>query len=231
MPQLATAWRWEADGLALVLELRPGVRFHDGAEMDAAAVVASLERHLKTPGSTRRGELGPVREVVATGPLTVRIALSEPFAPLLAALSDRAGMIVSPRQAAVTGAEFARAPACAGPFKFVRRVAQDRIELERFAGYWDAGRIHVDRVVYRPIPDTTVRAANLRAGQLDVIERVLPSDIDELRRDRRVAVRQVASLASVYIAVNIANGPAAEARSAAIRGCGRRWSWRSTATC
>ncbi|MDN3564232.1 ABC transporter substrate-binding protein [Paeniroseomonas aquatica] len=210
VPQLATAWRWEADGLALVLELRPGVRFHDGAAMDAAAVVASLERHLKTPGSTRRGELGPVRAVEATGPLTVRIALSEPFAPLLAALSDRAGMIVSPRQAGVVGAEFARAPACAGPFRFVRRVAQDRIELERFAEYWDAGRIHVDRVVYRPIPDTTVRAANLRAGQLDIIERVLPSDIDELRRDRRVAVRQVASLASVYIAVNIANGPAAE---------------------
>ena len=210
VPQLATAWRWEADGLALVLELRPGVRFQDGAEMDAAAVVASLERHLRTPGSTRRGELGPVREVAAAGPLTVRIALSEPFAPLLAALSDRAGMIVSPRQAAVTGAEFARAPACAGPFKLVRRVAQDRIELERFPGYWDAGRIHADRVVYRPIPDTTVRAANLRSGQLDLIERVLPSDLGELRGDRRVRVFEVPSLASVYVAVNVAHGPAAD---------------------
>ncbi len=210
VPQLAIAWRWEADGLALLLELRPGVQFQDGAALDAAAVVASLERHLKTPSSTRRGELGPVREVAATGPLTVRIALSEPFAPLLAALSDRAGMVVSPRQVGVTGADFARAPACAGPFRLTRRVAQDRIELERFPGYWDAGRIHFDRVIYRPIPDTTVRAANLRAGQLDLIERVMPSDLGELRGDRRVAVQEVPSLASVYIAVNIANGPAAE---------------------
>jgi peptide/nickel transport system substrate-binding protein len=148
--------------------------------------------------------------VEATGPLAVRILLSEPFAPLVAALSDRAGMIVSPRQAQVTGAEFARQPACAGPFRLTRRVAQDRIELERFAEYWDAANIHVDRVVYRPIPDTTVRAANLRAGQLDIIERVMPSDIGELRQDRRVRVLEAPSLASVYIAVNVANGPRAE---------------------
>jgi len=65
-------------------------------------------------------------------------------------------------------------------------------------------------VVYRPIPDTTVRAANLRAGQLDIIERVMPSDIAELRQDRRVRVLEAPSLASVYIAVNVANGPRAE---------------------
>ncbi len=210
VPQLATSWAWSADGLALDLQLRPGVRFHDGAEMDAAAVVAGLQRHLRTNGSTRRGELGPVRAVEATGPLAVRISLSQPFAPLLAALTDRAGMMVSPRQAQVTGADFAREPGCAGPFRLTRRIAQDRIDLERFDGYWDAARIHVDRVTYRPLPDTTVRAANLRAGQLEIIERVMPSDVAELRRDRRVQLLQSPSLASIYIAVNMANGAAAQ---------------------
>jgi peptide/nickel transport system substrate-binding protein len=210
VPQLATAWQWEEDGKALLLTLRPGVTFHDGAPMDAEAVVTGLRRHLDTPGSTRRGELGPVREVTATGPLEVRIRLDTPFAPLLAALSDRAGMMVSPRAAGRVNEEFAREPACAGPFRLTRRVAQDRIELERFPGYWDAANIHVDRVTYRPIPDTTVRAANLRAGSLEVIERVLPSDVGTLRGDRRVRVTEAPSLASVYIAVNIANGARAD---------------------
>lgn len=209
VPQLATAWAWEDEGRALRLTLRPGVVFHDGAAMDAAAVVAGLRRHLDTPGSTRRGELGPVREVEATGPLEVTIRLETPFAPLLAALSDRAGMMVSPR-AGKPGEEFAREPACAGPFRLTRRVAQDRIELERFPGYWDAANIHLDRVTYRPITDTTVRAANLRAGALEVIERVLPSDVAELRADRRVVLTESPSLAAIYIAVNVANGPRAQ---------------------
>ena len=206
VPQLATAWRWEEEGRALVLTLRPGVRFHDGAAMDADAVVTGLRRHLDTPASTRRGEMGPVREVLATGPLEVTLRLETPFAPLLAALSDRAGMIVSPRAAGRVNQDFAREPSCAGPFRFVRRVAQDRIELERFPDYWDAANIHFDRVVYRPITDSTVTAANLRAGTLDVVERVAATDLPEMRADRRVRIASVPSLNSVYIAVNVANG-------------------------
>lgn len=206
VPQLATAWRWEEEGRALVLTLRPGVRFHDGAEMDADAVVTGLRRHLDTPASTRRGEMGPVREVLATGPLEVTLRLETPFAPLLAALSDRAGMIVSPRAAGRVNQDFAREPSCAGPFRFVRRVAQDRIELERFPDYWDAANIHFDRVVYRPITDSTVTAANLRAGTLDVVERVAATDLPEMRADQRVRIASVPSLNSVYIAVNVANG-------------------------
>jgi peptide/nickel transport system substrate-binding protein len=210
VPQLATAWRWEDEGRRLVLTLRPNVRFHDGANMDAEAVVTGLKRHLETPGSTRRGEMGPVREVVATGPLEVTLRLEQPFAPLLAALSDRAGMIVSPRAAGRVNQDFAREPSCAGPFRFVRRVAQDRIELERFPEYWDAANIHFDRVVYRPITDSTVTAANLRSGTLEVVERVAATDLPELRGDRRVQIASVPSLNSVYIAVNVANGASAD---------------------
>jgi peptide/nickel transport system substrate-binding protein len=150
-----------------------------------------------------------VREVAATGPLEVTIRLSEPFAPLLAALTDRAGMLVSPRQAQVTGAEFQREPACAGPFRLTRRVAQDRIELERFNGYWNRAAIHADRVTYRPITDATIRMANLRAGALDVVERISPSDVADVRGDRRTRLVEAPSLASFYIAINVAHGTAA----------------------
>lgn len=202
VPQLATAWEWQEGGRALLLTLRPGVRFHDGEALDAAAAVFGLNRHLTVPGSTRRGELGPVSGVEVAGPLSVRIRLSENFAPLLAALADRAGMLVSPR----TPPEAQQAPACAGPFRLTRRVAQDRIELERFAEYWDRAAIQFERAVYRPIPDTTVRAANLRSGALEVIERVATSDLDTLAADRRVRVLEGPALAVHYIAINIANG-------------------------
>ncbi|MBP0463373.1 ABC transporter substrate-binding protein [Roseomonas sp. PWR1] len=210
VPQLATAWRWEDGGRALVLTLRQGVRFHDGEALTGEAAAIGLRRHIETQGSTRRAEMGPVTEVVATGPLEVTIRLSEPFAPLLAALADRAGMLVSPRQARVTGADFQREPACAGPFRLTRRVAQDVIELERFDGYWDRANVHLARITYRPIPDSTVRLANLRAGALDIIERISPSDVSEVRRDQRVRLVQAPSLASFYIAINVGHGPRAD---------------------
>ncbi len=210
VPQLATAWRWDQDGRALVFTLRDGVRFHDGEALTGEAAATGLRRHLETQGSTRRAEMGPVSEIVATGPMEVTIRLSEPFAPLLAALADRAGMLVSPRQARITGADFQREPACAGPFRLTRRIAQDRIELERFDGYWDRANIHAQRVTYRPITDSTVRLANLRSGALDVMERVSPSDVAEMRRDQRVRVVQAPSLATFYIAINVANGARAQ---------------------
>src|SRR5947208_4124056 len=96
VPQLATSHEWSADNKALIIKLRSGVTFHDGEKMDAAAVKFSLERHKTMTGSNRRGELAPVASVDVVDPQTVRLNLSAPFAPLLAQLADRAGMIVSP---------------------------------------------------------------------------------------------------------------------------------------
>lgn len=210
VPQLATAWAWQDEGKTLALTLRQGVKFHDGATMDAASVQASLQRHLTMQGSTRRAEMGPITAIDATGPLEVKIRLSAPFAPLVAALSDRAGMMMSSASAAQNGENFAKAPGCAGPFRFTRRIAQDRIELEKFAEYWEAKSIAFDTAVYRPIPDTTVRAANLRSGVLDVIEAVNPSDVKDLRADRRVKLHFGPSLAVNYLAINVGNGKRAE---------------------
>src|SRR6202167_1292130 len=65
--------------------------------------------------------------------------------PRLAQLSDRAGMIVSPKAAQAAGDKFGEHPVCAGPFKFAERVAQDRIVLDRFTDYWNKDAIHFDR--------------------------------------------------------------------------------------
>jgi len=210
VPQLATAWRWSEDGRSLTLTLRPGVTFHDGMAMDAAAVQSTLERHLRMAGSTRKPEMGPVASVEVTGPLEVRINMASVFAPLVAALSDRAGMMMSPRAATQNGEAFAAAPGCAGPYKLVRRIAQDRIELERFPAYWDAASYHFDKVTYLPIIDTTVRAANLRAGSLEIIEAVNPTDVAAMQADKRVTLHTGPGLVSGYIAINVANGKRAD---------------------
>src|SRR6478672_5589915 len=118
VPQLATSYQWSADNQSLTLTLRSGVTFHDGEKMDAAAVKYNLERHKNMKGSNRRGELAPVASVDVVDPLTVRLNLSAPFVPLLAVLTDRAGMMVSPKAAEAAGEKFGAAPVWSGPFPF-----------------------------------------------------------------------------------------------------------------
>src|SRR3954464_8511998 len=202
VPQLATSHEWSADNKALTLKLRSAVTFHDGEKFDAQAVKFNLERHKNMQGSNRRGELAPVSSVDAVDATTVRINLSAPFAPLLAALTDRAGMMVSPKAAQAAGDKFGAHPVCSGPFRFVERVAQDRIVLERFPNYWNKGQINFERIVYVPIVDATVRLANLRSGQLDFIERLAPSDVRALKSDSRFKISKIVEIGYQGITIN-----------------------------
>src|SRR5215470_15341870 len=129
VPQLATSYEWGPNQRSVVLKLRPGVKFHDGEPFNAEAVRFNIERHLTMPGSFRKSEIGDIASVEAINNLTVRINLSQPLVPLLAALTDRAGMMVSPKAAKELGEKFGTRPVCSGPFKFVERVAQGKIEL------------------------------------------------------------------------------------------------------
>jgi peptide/nickel transport system substrate-binding protein len=206
VPQLATEWRWTDGNKGLVMSLRRGVKFHDGEPLDAAAVKYSLERHLTLPGSTRKAEISAVKQVETIDDHTVKLVLSAPSASLLSQLADRAGMIVAPGAAKAEGENFAAHPVCAGPFKFVERIAEDRIVLARFADYWNKDAINFDRIVYLPIPDSTVRLANLQSGGLDIIERVAATDAQRLRKDPSVSLAAITGLGYSAIIVNLANG-------------------------
>ena len=205
-PELATRWAWSDEGRTLTLTLREDGRFHDGTALDAEAVRVNLERYRSARESRRRAELRPVAAVEAPDARTVVIRLHEPYAPLLSVLSDRAGMILSPAALARHGERVGDNPVCSGPFRLTRRVAQERIELERFAGHWNAANIHVERLVFLPIPDNTVRLLNLRAGQLDLIERVGPSDVADVRRDRRLQLVDATAIAYQTLSINVATG-------------------------
>jgi peptide/nickel transport system substrate-binding protein len=210
VPQLATSYQWSADNKSLTLKLRDGVTFHDGEKMDAQAVKYNLERHKNMKGSNRRGELAVVSSVDVVDAQSVRINLAAPFAPLLAVLTDRSGMMVSPKAAEAAGEKFGAKPVCSGPFRFVERIAQDRIVLERFPNYWNKGQIHFARIVYQPIVDATVRLANLRSGQLDFIERVAPSDIPQLRNDSRFKIAKIVEIGYQGITINVGKSDMAQ---------------------
>src|SRR5471030_447134 len=145
VPQLALSHETSADGKTVTIKLRPGVKFHDGEPLDAEAAKFSLDRHLTMQGSFRKSELATIDNVEVVDPLTIKLNLKAPFSPLLATLTDRAGMMVSPKAAEAAGDKFGLHPVCAGPYKFVERVQQDRIVVEKFADYWDKDHVFIDR--------------------------------------------------------------------------------------
>ncbi|MBV9114344.1 MAG: ABC transporter substrate-binding protein [Hyphomicrobiales bacterium] len=210
VPQLATSWEWSADGLALTLHLRADVSFQDGTPFDAEAVKVNIERDKTLATSLRKPELRPVASVEVIDPLTVKLNLSVPDAPLLAFLADRSGMMLSPQSIAKLGDNVASHPVCAGPFSFTERVAQDRIVLDRFAGYWNAKAIAIDRIVFRPMPDSSVRLVNLRSGELQIVDQLAATDAAVVKGDPHLRLAQHAAAAYRTLQFNLNHGPRSE---------------------
>ncbi len=204
---LATGYEWK-DPTHLVIRIRDGVQFQDGEKLDSEAVKYKLMRDLTAKGSMRRGEVNAIDSIEILDPLTVQLNLKAPASQLLAQLTDRAGIMISPKAVDAQGDKFGLHPVCAGPFSFDSRVAQDRIVLKRFPGYWDAKSIHFDQVVYLPNPNASVRLANLQAGALDIVEYILPTDVPGVQKDPKLKIAIDDSLAYTGITINTDNGPA-----------------------
>jgi peptide/nickel transport system substrate-binding protein len=205
-PQLAAALPVVSDGgKTVTIKLRPNVKFNDGTPFTAEAMKYSLDRHREMKGSNRRSELASVAAVEIADPLTVRLRLKAPFAPLAAQLADRAGMPVSPAADKKLGDKFGTAPVCVGPWQFVERVPQDRIVVERSPHYFDPAAASFDRIVFRIIPDDNVRLANLRSGDIDVMHQVGPTDASSLKKEGRFEVSSVTGLGYNSVTINLRN--------------------------
>jgi peptide/nickel transport system substrate-binding protein len=217
VPQLALSHETSADGKAMTIKLRGGVKFHDGEPFDAEAAKFSLERHLTMPASFRKPELEALDHVDVVDPLTIKLVLKTPYSPLIAQLTDRSGMMISPKAAKAAGDKFSLHPVCAGPYQFVERVPQDRMVFEKFADYWNKDNVFIDRVVFYPIVDATVRLANLKSGGLDLIERVLATDIKDVRTDPRLILSTAPELGYLGLTINIANDKTKGALSQSVK--------------
>ena len=206
VPQLAASMPQVSDGgKTVTIALRQGVTFSDGTTFDASAVKTSLERDLTNPQSARVTELGPISSIDAQDPSTVVIHLKSPFAPLTAALADRSGMVMSPTQLDKLGDKFGNDPSCVGPFKFSQRVPQNSITLVKDPNYYDADKVHLDKIVYRIITDSAIRAANLKSGDVQVADTVGTDDVSSIQSDSSLSLLESPSLGYQGITFNVGN--------------------------
>jgi peptide/nickel transport system substrate-binding protein len=207
VPQLATGWTTSDDGKVLTLTLRDGVTFHDGTPFNAEAVKANIERSKTLEDSVRKSELASIDTVDVVDDLTVRFNLKAPDATLMAQLADRAGMMMAP---SALGPDYAANPVCSGPFKFVERSAQDKIVLDRYAGYWNADAIKLDRVTFVIIPDSTVRLANLQSGDIHIVNQLAATDAAAVEAAPGLTFANVTGLGYQGLTFNLANGEMAD---------------------
>src|SRR5262249_18373226 len=193
VPELARSWQIAPDGKRVTFQLQRGVKFHDGTEFTAETVKWNVERILNPENkSPQRSQLEPaVASVSVIDPHTVAFGLKKPFAPLLAALADRPGFIASPAAVKQAGPDFGRHPVGTGPFRFVEWVADSQVTLERFPDYWDKGKPYVDKVVFRIVPDPTVRQTMLRTGELDIATDLDAKDVPTLQADANLKASEM----------------------------------------
>jgi hypothetical protein len=193
VPELARAWQVSPDGKRVTFQLQRGAKFHDGTDFNAEAVKWNVERILDPQNkSPQRAPLEPaIASVTVVDPNTVAIDLKKPFAPLLAALAERPGFIVSPSAAKQMGPDFGQRPVGTGPFKFVEWVRDSQVTLERFPDYWEKGKPHLDRVIFRVVPDPTVRLTMVRTGEVDIATDVDAKDIPGIRNEASLRISEM----------------------------------------
>ena len=186
---LAQSWALEGDR-TYVVQLRPGVRFHDGHLLSVRDVVYTY-RSILDPAlaSPRKEGLSRLASVTATGPLTVRFTLSEPYAPFL----DELMQPVVPEGA---GKDFGAHPVGTGPYMFSRWLPGERVELAAFARHF-GGAPQVPGLAIRILPDDTTRVLELERGGLDLVQNLVgPDMVARLSANPRLKV--LTSPGSIY---------------------------------
>lgn len=173
-PEIAESWQLAPDGGSLTLKIRQGVRFHNGAELNAADVAYSIEQARQPKASRTSGVLSAVSQVDVPDPSTVRLMLSRPDRLLPQALSD---VLVAPKDFT----DFNH-PVGTGPFTFDDWQHGRQIQLGRNPEYWREGMPHVDQVTFQVIADQSTALMQAQAGQADIIDQVSFAQLGQARR-------------------------------------------------
>jgi peptide/nickel transport system substrate-binding protein len=202
-PGLALSWR-AVDPTTWEFKLRTGVKFHNGEPFNAQAVKSSFERMLnpatKWPGA---GALRLIKAVNVVDDATVRFTTERPW-PLLPRYLGYYGMIVPPALAASSEEALIRHPVGTGPYKFVRWVKDDRVELEANPDYW-GGKPRIGKLVFRAIPTESSRLAELLAGSVHLINTVPPELFKPIQDSPKARLVEGKSLSVYFVIFNLVN--------------------------
>ena len=208
-PCLATSWVTSADGKNITFTLRQGVKFHDGTDFNADAVVFSFERQYNTNHTYYQyGEwaywgymFSDIARVEKIDDYTVKIVLSRPNAAIMTSLAMFTVAIVSPTNAAKYGTDAFKNPCGTGPFKFVEWVKDDHITVEAFKDYW-RGAPKLDKVIYRVMIDPSARLLAIQAGEVHGMEYPDPASFDAIAARANLQLLTKEGLTVGYIAMN-----------------------------
>ena len=213
-PWLAEAWDVVDDGRGIVLRLRQGVTFHDGAPFDAEAVKINLDR-TRNPqiGAARAIDLLSVTSVDVVGPYVVKLSLREPNAGILASLAVEAGMMSSPRALAARSVQdYGLNPVGTGPFVFREWVVGSYVQLTRNPSYWRQGADgqalpYAESLRVRFITNPALKLIETRSGALHIADNIPPTDYATVERDRNLALLKVPPGVMQWIAFNTQKAP------------------------
>ena len=205
-PGLAQSWTYK-DDTTLVMELRPGLTFHDGTPLNAEAVKFNLDRYRSDAKSNIKVDFSTVSAVEVSGPTTITIRLKAPDRSIPLILSDRGGMMASPTAIKAGGGALDRAPVGAGPWKFVKWDDNAVVAYERFPNYWEKSLPKVGQLQVSIIPEVSTGVRSLMAGQNDVVVDVPAIQKPLLERSGKATVHVTPSMYLLMIYMDFSKPP------------------------
>ena len=209
VPMPALVESWELGPSKAILKIRQGVKFHDGSSLDAEVVHWNIEQMRNNPRSSLQRHLAPIdpkNGAQALDKYTLQINLTAPFASLPVMLSDfeYPARIVSKAAFEKLGEDgLSRQAVGTGPFRLVKWESGTGLTVKRFEDYWEKGADgkplpYVDEVVYRFIPQDSVRMVEMRTGNADFSDFIPAKDVPALRNDPSLVYQQNEFVASIY---------------------------------
>lgn len=203
-PGLAESWDFP-DDKTMVLHLRERVTFHDGTDFDAEAVKFNIERNNSDESNV--SDLKNIESVEVVDASTVKFHLKHADSSLLLALSDRGGMMVSPTAVEKYGEDFAQNPVGAGPFKRVEYVPNGEIVYEKYEDYWKDGEPYLDKMTVKIMADENTRINALKSGEVDYAETISSSNVQNLKNDANIVLKDVLPVRFRLIYINTSMPP------------------------
>jgi len=205
-PRLATDYEVSQDGLIYTIHLRKGVKFSDGTSFDAKAAKLTFDRSLDPKMRVPlRFAIAMIKEVTVVDDYTIQLHLKYPFAPLAPTLSLTICSTISPAAIEKYGEDVRRKPVGAGPYVLKEWVAGDRIVLVRNENYYGP-KPTVARLTFQIVPEAATREAMLRAGQIDICYKPLPSDVSVLKADPKIMVDMPLDTRTIFMGMNCQKG-------------------------
>ncbi len=210
-PQPGLAESWELSGTKAIFKIRQGVKFHDGSDLDAEAVRFNFEVWKKHPRSGARETIESVDDdnpAQVLDKYTVQVNLKAPAGSLLAEISSAAtnnttGIFSKAAYEKLGDKAMERQPVGTGPFQFVKWESGNQLVLKRFDDYWEKGEDgkplpYIDEVIYRFVPDDSVRLMEMRTGNADFMELVPGKDVPTVKGDSNLVYNQSDFMGNTY---------------------------------